>query len=69
MQLVEERAPNGFVRIEDVISRHELDLIANSFAVAAGLDVETANIGLSFVRPNQETAYEPNVRDGSKAPF
>jgi 5-methylphenazine-1-carboxylate 1-monooxygenase len=62
MQLVEERAPNGFVRIEDVISRHELDSIANSFAVAAGLDVETVNNGLSFVRPSQETAYEaPSV--------
>ena len=36
MQLVEERAPNGFVQIEDVISRHELDAIANSFSAAAG---------------------------------
>jgi 5-methylphenazine-1-carboxylate 1-monooxygenase len=62
MQLVEERAPNGFVRIEDVISRHELDSIANSFAVAAGLDVETVNNGLSFVRPGQQTAYQsPDV--------
>ena len=51
MQLVEERAPNGFVRIEDVISRHELDSIANSFAAAAGLDVETVNKGHPFVRP------------------
>jgi 5-methylphenazine-1-carboxylate 1-monooxygenase len=50
MQLVEARAPNGFVRISDVISREELDRIANSFAVAAGLDVETVNNGLSFVR-------------------
>jgi 5-methylphenazine-1-carboxylate 1-monooxygenase len=58
MQLVEERAPNGFVRIEDVISRHELDSIANSFAAAAGLDVETVNNGLSFVRPSQGTAYQ-----------
>jgi 5-methylphenazine-1-carboxylate 1-monooxygenase len=54
MQLVEERMPNGFVRIEDVISRHELDSIANSFAVAAGLDVETINNGLSFVRASRE---------------
>lgn len=62
MQLVEERAPNGFVRIEDVISRHELDSIANSFAAAAGLDVETVNSGLSFVRPSQGTAYQtPSV--------
>jgi 2-polyprenyl-6-methoxyphenol hydroxylase-like FAD-dependent oxidoreductase len=58
MQLVEERAPNGFVRIDDVISRGELDSIANSFATAAGLDVETVNNRLSFVRPSQETAYQ-----------
>jgi len=58
MQLVEERAPNGFVRIDDVISRGELDSIANSFATAAGLDVETVNDRLSFVPPSQETAYQ-----------
>jgi 2-polyprenyl-6-methoxyphenol hydroxylase-like FAD-dependent oxidoreductase len=58
MQLVEERAPNGFARIEDVISRHELDSIASSFAAAAGLDVETVNNGLSFMRPSQGTAYQ-----------
>ena len=56
MQLVEERAPNGFVRIEDVISRHELDSIANSFAAAAGLDVETVNGRASFVHPANRTA-------------
>ena len=37
MQLVEERAPNGFTRIEDVISRSELESIAKSFSVAASL--------------------------------
>ena len=36
MQLVEERAPNGFVRSRRDF-RHELNLIANSFAAAAGL--------------------------------
>jgi hypothetical protein len=51
MPLLEERAPKGFVRIEDAISRHELDSIPDSFAVAAGLDVEAVNNGLSFVRP------------------
>ena len=58
MQLVEERAPNGFVRIEDVISRDELDSIANSFAAAAGLDVETVNKGHPFVRPGREREYQ-----------
>jgi 5-methylphenazine-1-carboxylate 1-monooxygenase len=53
MQLVEERAPHGFDRIEDVISREELDSIAGSFAAAAGLDVETVNGRPSFVQPTQ----------------
>jgi 5-methylphenazine-1-carboxylate 1-monooxygenase len=56
MQLVEERAPHGFVRIDDVISREELDSIATSFAAAAGLDVETVNSRLPFVRPAQVTS-------------
>jgi 2-polyprenyl-6-methoxyphenol hydroxylase-like FAD-dependent oxidoreductase len=49
MQLAEERAPNGFDRINDVISRHELDAIVGSFAIAAGLDVETVNRRPSYV--------------------
>jgi 5-methylphenazine-1-carboxylate 1-monooxygenase len=43
MQLVEERAPAGFADIGEVISRGELDSIANSFKEAAGLDVRTVN--------------------------
>jgi 2-polyprenyl-6-methoxyphenol hydroxylase-like FAD-dependent oxidoreductase len=43
LQLVEERAPNGFARIEDVISPAELEGIANTFAVAAGLDPPSVN--------------------------
>jgi 2-polyprenyl-6-methoxyphenol hydroxylase-like FAD-dependent oxidoreductase len=49
MQIAEERAPNGFVRINDVISPHELDAIVASFAAAAGLDVETVNTRPSYV--------------------
>jgi len=55
MQLVEERAPNGFTRIEDVILSQELGSIVNSFSVAAGLDVETVNGRPSFVRPMRKT--------------
>jgi 2-polyprenyl-6-methoxyphenol hydroxylase-like FAD-dependent oxidoreductase len=51
MQLVEERAPNGFARIEDVISRADLEEIAKSFAAAAGLDAETVNTRPPFVSP------------------
>jgi len=51
LQLVEERAPNGFDRIEEVISREDLHNITGSFSVAAGLDVETVNTRRSFLRP------------------
>jgi 2-polyprenyl-6-methoxyphenol hydroxylase-like FAD-dependent oxidoreductase len=51
LQLVEERAPNGFARIEDVISAEELHAGPQAFAAAAGLDVETVNARPSLVRP------------------
>jgi 2-polyprenyl-6-methoxyphenol hydroxylase-like FAD-dependent oxidoreductase len=43
LQLVEERAPDGFARVDDVISAAELDAIASRFALDAGLDAETVN--------------------------
>jgi 2-polyprenyl-6-methoxyphenol hydroxylase-like FAD-dependent oxidoreductase len=43
LQLVEERAPNGFDRIDDVVSRAEIEAISASFDMAAGLDIETVN--------------------------
>jgi len=43
MQLAEERAPQGFSRIEDVIPRAELEEIAQSFRLAAGLDPALLN--------------------------
>jgi len=43
MQIVEERAPNGFEHIEDVISRDELHELTASFSRTAGLDAETVN--------------------------
>ena len=50
MQLVEERAPGGFARIQNVISQEDLDAIAASFSSAAGLDAEAVNGRPSFVR-------------------
>ena len=38
MRIVEERAPHGFERLEDVISRQELEEIANRYKVIAGFD-------------------------------
>ena len=49
LQWAEERAPEGFDRIEDVISAKELETAARSFAVAAGLDLESVNGRPSFV--------------------
>ena len=50
LQLVEERAPNGFLRIGDVITRSDLDTITRSFSQVAGLDVETVNGRPSIVK-------------------
>lgn len=43
LQLIEERAPNGFNRIDDVVSRQDLAAIAKSYSSAAGLDIDTVN--------------------------
>ena len=57
-QLVEERAPNGFSCIDDVISFAELDAIAESFTHAAGLDPDTVNSLPSYV---SLAAKQPSV--------
>jgi 2-polyprenyl-6-methoxyphenol hydroxylase-like FAD-dependent oxidoreductase len=54
MQLVEERAPNGFAHIGDVISQRELNAITDSFAIAAGLDVKTVNDRPSYLHRRPE---------------
>jgi 2-polyprenyl-6-methoxyphenol hydroxylase-like FAD-dependent oxidoreductase len=43
LQIVEDRAPNGFSRLEDVISRTELEETAIGFKKLAGIDVEAVN--------------------------
>jgi 5-methylphenazine-1-carboxylate 1-monooxygenase len=43
MQLVEERAPNGYDVVTDVLSRHELEDIANNYKRVAGFQVEALN--------------------------
>lgn len=55
MQLVEERAPEGFARIEDVISRAELEEISRAFHMAAGLDPAALNDRPSFVPLSSRT--------------
>jgi 5-methylphenazine-1-carboxylate 1-monooxygenase len=50
LQIVEERAPHGFARIEDVISHEELATISGAFHATAGLDANTVNNRPSYVR-------------------
>jgi len=49
MQLAEERAPNGFKHISDVLTREELENASLAFKKAAGLDVEAVNSHESYV--------------------
>lgn len=43
MQIVEERAPHGFVNLDDVISQRELEEIANKYKHIAGFDKDKLN--------------------------
>ena len=43
MQMVEERAPNGFNRLDDVVSQQELQDVADRYKQLAGFDKETLN--------------------------
>jgi hypothetical protein len=49
MQLAEERAPNGFARVEDVISREEMAAITEGYKRKAGFDAQSVNERPSFV--------------------
>lgn len=48
MQIVHQRAPDGFQQITDVIDRAELETIAERYKVAAGFDCATLNARASF---------------------
>jgi 2-polyprenyl-6-methoxyphenol hydroxylase-like FAD-dependent oxidoreductase len=49
MQLAEERAPNGFDKVTDVVTQQELEDATNSFKKAAGYDLETVNSHDSYL--------------------
>jgi 5-methylphenazine-1-carboxylate 1-monooxygenase len=51
MEIAEERAPNGFANIEDVIPRAELEEIARSFKSAAGFEPNELNRRPSYDVP------------------
>jgi 2-polyprenyl-6-methoxyphenol hydroxylase-like FAD-dependent oxidoreductase len=55
MQLVEERAPDGFNVVTDVLSQQELEDIANNYKKVAGFQVEALNAKPPIV-PAPETS-------------
>lgn len=55
MQIVEERAPNGFGVVTDVLSRQELEDVANTYKRVAGFQVDALNAKPPIV-PRPETS-------------
>lgn len=51
MQLVEERAPDGFARLEDVVTPGELQAIADKYKRLAGFAVAELNTRASLAEP------------------
>jgi 2-polyprenyl-6-methoxyphenol hydroxylase-like FAD-dependent oxidoreductase len=56
MQMVEERAPNGFKVVTDVLSKEELEEVANNYKRVAGFQVEGLNAKPSIVQPRVAVA-------------
>jgi 2-polyprenyl-6-methoxyphenol hydroxylase-like FAD-dependent oxidoreductase len=56
MQMVEERAPNGFNVVTDVLSKEELEEVANNYKRVAGFQVEALNAKPSIVQRKMATA-------------
>lgn len=56
MQMVEERAPNGFNVVTEVLSREELEGIANNYKRVAGFQVEALNAKPAIVQPRVAVA-------------
>ena len=51
MQLVEDRAPNGFANLHDVISAQELQQIADKYKQIAGFAIAALNERPSLAEP------------------
>jgi 5-methylphenazine-1-carboxylate 1-monooxygenase len=56
MELAEQRAPDGFKNIGDVIARRELEDISRAYKIAAGFDPEALNKRPSLTVPRVATA-------------
>jgi hypothetical protein len=48
LSIVDERAPDGFAQIDDVLSRDELVTITEAYRRTAGFDVENLNTRASW---------------------
>lgn len=63
MQLVEERAPDGYKVVTDVLSQQELEGIAANYKRVAGFQVEALNAKPPIVpRPDGAAAFTPQAR-------
>jgi len=51
MDVFEQRAPDGFARVEDVATHEELVEIAAGYKKIVGLDMETVNARAQVVLP------------------
>jgi 2-polyprenyl-6-methoxyphenol hydroxylase-like FAD-dependent oxidoreductase len=51
MQLAHERAPQGFAKVEDVLSREELEATAGGYKQVAGFDLDALNARASLTPP------------------
>jgi len=56
LDIVEDRAPDGFARIEDVLSREELTETASGYKRLAGFDVDALNRRAPLVPPGARLA-------------
>lgn len=56
MQMVEERAPDGFNVVTDVLTQEELEEVANNYKRVAGFQVEGLNAKPSIVQPRMAMA-------------
>lgn len=43
LEIVEQRAPDGFTNLDDVVSQHELEEIARSYKITAGFEPVVLN--------------------------
>ncbi|PCJ76876.1 MAG: flavin-dependent oxidoreductase [Rhodobacteraceae bacterium] len=51
LDVVAQRAPNGFAQIEDVLSKEELETTAGSYKKTAGMDIDALNNRPSIIPP------------------